>query len=276
MLDNVKYMQPFRGKTVVIKYGGSAIKNGNGEDTVIKDIAAMKLAGVQVVVVHGGGAEISSLLKRVNKQPEFKEGLRVTDEETMEIVEMALSGKVNKEIVRDLQQQGVSAVGISGKDGRTITARKLLVNGNDVGLVGEAEEVDTALIRLLSESGYIPVVAPVAQDRAGSSYNLNADYAAVAVAGALKAEKLVFITDVKGVLRDVNDATSLIPNISVAEAEELIKNGTVSGGMIPKVNCCIEGVKKGVKVVHILDNQGVGGIIPAVFAKNNVGTRVYL
>lgn len=275
MQDSDIYMQSYKGKTVVIKYGGSAMKDGKKDDSIIKDIVAMKTAGVQVVVVHGGGAEINALLKRVNKQPEFKEGLRVTDEEAMEIVEMALSGKVNKEIVRDLQKYGVPAVGISGKDGKTIIARKILVNGLDVGLVGEAESVDTRLIRLLAENGYVPVVAPVAQDEEGNSYNLNADYAAVAVAGALNAEKLVFITDVKGVLRDVKDESSLIPNISVAEAEELIKSGIVSGGMIPKVKCCIDGVKKGVKTVHILKGQCGDSIIPAIFGDTNVGTKVY-
>ena len=275
MQDSDIYMQSYKGKTVVIKYGGSAMKDGKKDDSIIKDIVAMKTAGVQVVVVHGGGAEINALLKRVNKQPEFKEGLRVTDGETMEIVEMALSGKVNKEIVRDLQKYGVPAVGISGKDGKTIIARKILVNGLDLGLVGEAENVDTRLIRLLAENGYVPVVAPVAQDEEGNSYNLNADYAAVAVAGALNAEKLVFITDVKGVLRDVKDESSLIPNISVAEAEELIKSGIVSGGMIPKVKCCIDGVKKGVKTVHILKGQCGDSIIPAIFGDTNVGTKVY-
>jgi acetylglutamate kinase len=298
MQENLDYIQRFRNKIIVIKYGGSAMKCGSGsearngceeqalqgttrsrngkpDDTVVKDIAAMKLAGVRVVVVHGGGAEINALLKRVNKQPEFIEGLRVTDEETMELVEMALSGKVNKGIVRDLQKLGVSAVGISGKDGRTITARKILVNGHDVGLVGEAEAVDTGLILTLLNAGHIPVVAPVAQDKDGNSYNLNADYAAAAVAGALNAEKLVFITDVKGVLRDVNNPTSLIPEISVAEAEELIKDGTVSGGMIPKVNCCIEGVKKGVKTVHIIDGRVEESLLPAIFAGEGVGTRVY-
>lgn len=275
MQDNDIYLKSFKGRTIVIKYGGSAMKDGKKDDSIIKDIVAMKTAGVQVVVVHGGGAEINALLKRVNKQPEFKEGLRVTDGETMEIVEMALSGKVNKEIVRDLQKYGVPAVGISGKDGKTIIAKKILVNGLDLGLVGEAESVDTRLIRLLAENGYVPVIAPVAQDEEGNSYNLNADYAAVAVAGALNAEKLVFITDVKGVLRDVKDESSLIPNISVAEAEELIKNGIVSGGMIPKVKCCIDGVKKGVKTVHILNGLQGDSIIPAIFADINVGTKVY-
>ena len=224
LIEALPYIKSFNGKTVVIKYGGSSMINENLEKTVIQDIALMKLVGMCPVIVHGGGAEINKFLKRLNKKTEFVNGLRITDEETMEVVEMVLSGKVNKKIAANIQNQGLNAVGISGKDGNVFTAKKKLVNGKDVGFIGEIETVNPHLIKTLTENNFIPVIAPVAKDINGNTYNINADYAASAVAGALQAEKLVFLTDIEGVLKDINDPLSIISNITITKAEQLIKD----------------------------------------------------
>ena len=255
LIEALPYIKCFSGKTVVIKYGGSAMLNEELKKSVLQDIALMKLVGISPVIVHGGGPEINKMLKQMDKQPEFINGLRVTDEETMEIVEMVLSGKVNKDIVTNIQTQGFNAVGISGKDGNILKARKKLIDGQDAGFVGEIIDVDTNLIKILIQNDFIPVIAPTGMDETGNTYNINADYAASAIAGALGAEKLVFLTDIAGVLRNINDDKSIISNMTVSEAKKLISDGTVSGGMIPKVDCCIEGVEKGVKTVHILDGR---------------------
>lgn len=245
------------------------------KQTVIQDIVLMKLVGMCPVIVHGGGNDINSLLQRLDINTEFVNGLRVTDEATMEVVEMVLSGKINKEISTIIQKQGLNAVGISGKDGNILTARKKLIGGKDAGFIGEIENVDTKLIITLINNDFIPVIAPVAKDIHGHSYNVNADYAASAIAGALQAEKLVFLTDIEGVLKDVNDPTSLISNIQMHEAVQLIKDGVISGGMIPKVECCIDGVKKGVKTVHILDGRVEHCLLLEIFTDRGIGTMIH-
>lgn len=274
LIEALPYIKTFSGKIVVVKYGGNAMLNEELKKSVIKDIVLMKLVGILPVIVHGGGPEINKMLGQIDKQPEFIKGLRVTDEETMEIVEMVLSGKVNKEIVMNIQNQGFNAAGISGKDGNTLKARKKLIDGQDAGLIGEVAEVNPQLIKTLIENDFIPVIAPTGMDEFGNTYNINADYAAAAIAGALEAEKLVFLTDIEGVLKDINDKKSIISNMTVSEAQKLIDGGVIAGGMIPKVDCCIEGVKKGVKTVHILDGRVEHSLLIEIFTDMGIGTMI--
>lgn len=275
LIEALPYIRSFYGKTVVIKYGGSAMLNDQLKKSVLQDIVLMKLVGMCPVVVHGGGNEISALLKRLDIKTEFVNGLRVTDADSMEVVEMVLSGKINKEIATIIQNNGVNAVGISGKDGNTLLAKKKLIDGQDAGFIGEIETVDTKLIKTLIQNDFVPVIAPVGKDRTGQSYNINADYAASAVAGALEAEKLVFLTDIEGVLKDVNDPKSLISNIKLSEAEKLINDGVISGGMIPKIQCCMEGVKQGCKTVHILDGRLEHSLLLEIFTDKGIGTMIH-
>ena len=272
LIEAIPYIKSFTGKTVVIKYGGSAMVDERIRELMMKDIAVLKLLGIEIVLVHGGGPFINENLKKFNKQPEFKEGLRVTDKETMEVVEMVLSGKINKEIVNDIQKVGVRAVGISGKDGMTLKAKKIMNNGLDLGFVGEIEEVDTKLIDSLISSDFLPVIAPVGRDEEGNTYNINADYAAVAIASALNAQKLVFVTDVAGVMADIDDPNSLIKQMNVKEAYANIENGIISGGMIPKVECCIDAVENGVKTVHIIDGRVEHSMLLEIFTQQGIGT----
>lgn len=272
LIEAIPYIKSFTGKTVVIKYGGSAMVNEKIRELMMKDIAFLKLLGIQIVLVHGGGPFINESLKKFNKEPEFKEGLRVTDTETMEVVEMVLSGKINKEIVNDIQKVGIKSVGISGKDAMTLKAKKLMTNGLDLGFVGEIEEVDTSLIDSLISSDFLPVIAPVGRDEEGNTYNINADYAAVAIASALNSQKLVFVTDVSGVMADVDDSNSLITQMNVREARENIKSGVISGGMIPKVECCIDAVENGVETVHIIDGRVEHSLLLEIFTQEGIGT----
>ena len=274
LIEALPYIKCFSGKTVVIKYGGSAMLNDELKKSVLQDIVLMKLVGMSPVIVHGGGPEINKMLKQINKQSEFINGLRVTDEETMEIVEMVLSGKVNKDIVTNIQTQGFNAAGISGKDGNILKAKKKLIDGQDAGFIGEIVEVNANLIKILIQNDFIPVIAPTGMGEDGNTYNINADYAASAIAGALEAEKLVFLTDISGVLRDVNDNESIISSITVSEAKKLIQDGTISRGMIPKVDCCIEAVEKGVKTVHILDGRVEHSLLLEIFTDTGIGTMI--
>ena len=258
LIEALPYIQKFYGKTVVIKYGGSALINPEIKETIIKDIALMKLVGMKPVIVHGGGPDINAFLKKMDIKSEFINGLRVTDPETMQIVEMVLAGKLNKSIVTDIELQGVKSVGISGKDGGILKAEKIERDGIDYGCVGDVKEVDTELI----------------EDDAGTTYNINADYAAVAIAGALKAEKLVFLTDVEGVMRDVHDPDSIMSFIRADKVQALIDDGTISGGMIPKVQCCMAGVEAGVENVHILDGRVEHCLLLEIFTQKGIGTMI--
>jgi acetylglutamate kinase len=242
------------------------------KESVIEDIVLMKLVGFKPVVVHGGGKEISDMLNKIGIESRFQNGLRVTDEATVDVVEMVLAGKVNKSIVQLIQNHDINAVGITGKDGKTLKCKKKLVDGEDIGFVGEITQVNTKLIESLLENDFIPVIAPIGTDDSGQTYNINADYAASAIAGALEAEKLIFLTDVEGVLRDVEDKTSLISRISIEEVDMFIQQGVISGGMIPKVECCVEGLHLGVKNVHILDGRVVHSMLLEIFTKSGVGT----
>ena len=274
LTEALPYIKKFSGITVVIKYGGAALVNEEIKSTIIKDIALMKFVGFKPVVVHGGGKDINKALERVGIEPQFKDGLRVTDEETMEVVQEVLVGKVNKSLVTELCLQGINAVGVCGKDSGFMKVKKATPNGLDLGLVGEVTEVDTTLINTLLDNDFVPVISTVGVDEEGNSYNVNADYAAVAAAGALNAEKLVFITDVAGVMRDVNDPNSVISTTNTAEINELIADGTIAGGMIPKVQCCLAGVNAGVKNVHILDGRIAHCLILEIFTNKGIGTLI--
>lgn len=272
LIEALPYIKEFSGKTVVIKYGGSAMVDPVLNERVIEDIVLMKLVGFQPVIVHGGGKEISHMLNKVGIQSSFHQGLRVTTEETVEVVEMVLAGKVNKSIVQMIQNHDINAVGITGKDGKTLKVKKKVVEGADIGFVGDVTKVDTKLINSLVDNDFIPVIAPIGTDDQGLTYNINADYAASAIAGALNAEKLIFLTDVQGVMKDINDEASLVSKLTIEEVEILKNVGVISGGMIPKVDCCVEGLKAGVKNVHILDGRVEHSMLLEMFTKSGVGT----
>lgn len=272
LIEALPYIKEFNGKTVVIKYGGSAMVDEKVKETVIEDIVLMKLVGFKPVVVHGGGKEISSMLTNLGIESKFVNGLRVTDEKTVDVVEMVLAGKVNKSIVQLIQNHDINAVGITGKDGKTLKVKKVLSDGHDIGYVGEITKVDTKLINSLLDNDFVPVIAPIGTDEQGLTYNINADYAASAIAGALKAEKLIFLTDVEGVLKDVRDKESLISKMTIEDVEVYKQQGIISGGMIPKVDCCVEGLHLGVKNVHILDGRVEHSMLLEIFTKSGVGT----
>ena len=274
LMEALPFIKRFYGKTVVIKYGGSAMLDPKIKDTVIQDIALMKLVGMHPVVVHGGGPEINSFLNRCQVPSQFINGLRVTDEAAMEIVEMVLAGKVNKSIVTEIETQGVKAVGISGKDGGILKAEKIEKDGVDYGCVGDIVEVDPGLIQSLIENEFIPVIAPIGKDEKGNTYNINADYAAVAIAGALGAEKLVFLTDVEGVMEDMHDPDSIMSFIKADAIPGLIADGIISGGMIPKVDCCVEAVRSGVKNTIILDGRIAHSILIELLSDEGIGTML--
>lgn len=274
LTEALPYIKEFSGITVVIKYGGAALINEEIKSTVIKDIALMKYVGFKPVLVHGGGKDINKALEKIGKKPEFKDGLRVTDEETMDVVQQVLAGKLNKDLATELCMHGINAVGICGKDANFMQVRKAMPNGLDLGLVGEVTEVNTGLVRTLLDNDFVPVISSIGVDENGTAYNVNADYAAVAVAGALNAEKLVFITDVPGIMEDVNDPESVISVAHVDDVKGMIDSGVISGGMIPKVQCCIAGVEAGVGNVHILDGRIPHCLILEIFTKRGCGTLI--
>ncbi|ADZ83118.1 acetylglutamate kinase [Cellulosilyticum sp. ST5] len=275
LIDALPYIREFNGNTVVIKYGGSAMLDPEINKTIVQDIVLLKLVGLKPVIVHGGGPEINNMLKRLDIQSEFINGLRVTTKETMEVVEMVLAGKVNKQIVEMISGQGGCPVGLTGKDGKILRAKKLNKDGVDLGFVGEIEKVNTRLIKSLIDNDFIPIIAPIGSDEEGNTYNINADYAAVAIAGALNAQKLVFLTDVEGVLKDKDDPKSLISFLSDSEAKKYIESGIIAGGMIPKVECCMEAIEEGVSMVHILDGRKKHALILEIYTPNGIGTMMY-
>ena len=265
------YIKKYSGKIVVIKYGGNAMVNEQLKQQVMEDIALLWLIGVKVVLVHGGGPEISSMMKQLGKEAVFVNGLRVTDKETVEIVQMVLAGKVNKDLVNLVQTKGGHAVGVSGIDGGIIEAT---IKDEALGYVGEITKIRTQPITDLLEKNYIPVVSTVASDRQGNVYNINGDTAAAYIAGALEAERLIMMTDIAGVLRDKDDPTTLIPHITVEEAKTLYDEGVISGGMIPKVDCCIEAIGHGVKNVVIMDGRIPHSILMELLTDEGAGTMV--
>ncbi|MBO5109240.1 MAG: acetylglutamate kinase [Clostridia bacterium] len=265
------YIKRYNGKIVVIKYGGNAMVNEHLKEQVMEDIALLWLIGVKVVLVHGGGPEINEVMSKFGKKPEFVDGLRVTDKETVDIVQMVLAGKVNKSLVTLLQMKGGHAVGLSGMDGGIIEAK---IKDERLGYVGTITKIRTQPITDLLEKNYIPVISTVASDRHGNVYNINGDTAAAYIAGALNAERLIMMTDIAGILRDKDDPASLIPEITVSEAKTLHEEGIISGGMIPKVDCCIEAIRKGVKNVTIMDGRISHSILMELLTDEGAGTMV--
>ena len=265
------YIKKYSGKIVVIKYGGNAMVNEQLKQQVMEDIALLWLIGVKVVLVHGGGPEISETMKRLGKQAQFVNGLRVTDKETVDIVQMVLAGKVNKTLVNLLQMKGGHAVGLSGIDGGIIEAT---MKDEALGYVGKITRIRTQPITDLLEKNYIPVISTVASDRQGNTYNINGDTAAAYIAGALNAERLIMMTDIAGILRDKDDPDTLIPALTVTEAKKLFDEGVISGGMIPKVDCCIEAIGKGVKHVVIMDGRVPHSILMELLTNEGAGTMV--
>ena len=265
------YIKKFNGKIIVVKYGGNAMINEQLKEQVMEDIALLWLIGVKVVLVHGGGPEINEIMAKLGKKPEFVDGLRVTDRETVDIVQMVLAGKVNKSLVTLLQMKGGHAVGLSGMDGGMIEAK---IKDERLGYVGQITKIRPQPINDLLEKNYIPVVSTVASDRQGNVYNINGDTAAAYIAGALGAERLLMMTDIAGILRDREDPTSLIPEITISEASKLKEQGIISGGMIPKVDCCIEAIREGVKNVTILDGRIPHSILMELLTDEGAGTMV--
>ena len=274
LIEAMPYINKFHGKTVVIKYGGSAMTDSDIKNSVIGDIAFMKMVGINPVIVHGGGPEINAALKLNNIEPVFKDGLRVTDEKTMEIVEEVLSGKINKSIVSEFQKHNTKAVGISGKDGLLIEAVQKRPNGNNIGYVGDITNVNTKIVKSLIENDFITVISPVGSDKDANTYNINADIAAVELAIALKAPKLVFLTDIEGVRKNAEDENSLISKLTPKAANILIETGAITGGMIPKVQCCIKAIKEGVESVHIINGKILHSILLEIYTKDGIGTVI--
>ena len=270
--EALPYIQQFAGRTVVVKYGGAAMKDSNLKDKVIRDIVFLSCVGLRPIVVHGGGPEINNWLGKIGIEPLFKDGLRVTDAPTMDVVEMVLVGRVNKEIVSLINQAGGSAVGLCGKDGNLITARPQGQEG--IGFVGEVSSVNIKVLDTLVENGYIPVVSSVAADGNGQAYNINADTVAGEIAAALNAEKLILLTDTAGILKDYKDPSTLIPKIDIQEARSLIKTGVVAGGMIPKVNCCVRSLAQGVRASHIIDGRIPHALLLEIFTDGGIGTMI--
>ena len=270
LVEALPYIRDFNNKIVVVKYGGSAMLDKHLEESMMKDVALLKLVGMHPIIVHGGGKEISKWVKLSGKTPEFIEGFRVTDLDTMEIAEMVLN-KVNKHLVAMIEQLGVKAAGISGKDGATIMVDKKTVNGQDIGYVGQVKSVNTELIQTLLDNDFIPVIAPIGLDDKYNTYNINADDAACAVASALNAEKLAFMTDIEGVCMDPNDKSTFISILTLNEANKMIKDGFIGGGMLPKLRNCIDAVKNGVSRVHILDGRKEHCLLLEFFTKKGIG-----
>ena len=265
------YIKKYSGKVVVIKYGGNAMQTEQLKQQVMEDIALLWLIGVKVVLVHGGGPEISQTMKKLGKEAVFIDGLRVTDAETVDIVQMVLAGKVNKTLVNLIQTKGGHAVGLSGVDGGIIEAK---MKNEKLGFVGEITKIRTQPITDLLEKGYIPVISTIASDRQGNTYNINGDTAAAHIAGALGAERMILMTDIAGILKDKDDPTTLIPHVTIADAKKLYDEGVISGGMIPKVDCCIEALTHGVKNVVIMDGRTPHSILMELLTNEGAGTMV--
>lgn len=274
LIEAMPYISKFHGKTVVVKYGGSAMIDEKIKHSVIGDIAFMKMVGMNPVIVHGGGPSINEALKLAHIEPKFEDGLRVTDKATVEIVESVLSGTINKSLVSEFQKYNTKAVGISGKDGLLIEATKMMHNGKDIGFVGDIKQINTEVIDSLIASGFVPVISPIGADSEANTYNINADYAAVEIAIALKATKLVFLTDIDGIRTNMDNPESLISTTTPKEIEKLIADSTISGGMIPKVECCTKAVNAGVNSVHIINGNIEHSLLLEIYTTAGIGTVI--
>ena len=273
LIEALPYIQNFNRKIIVVKYGGSAMSDEELQKNVIKDVTLLKLVGFKPIIVHGGGKEISRWVGKVGKEAKFVNGLRVTDEETMEIAEMVLS-KVNKRLVTMVEELGVKAVGISGKDGGLLQVDKKYSNGEDIGFVGDIKKVDPKILYDLLEKDFLPIVAPIGLDDNFDTYNINADDAACAIAKAVSAEKLAFLTDIEGLYKDINDKDSFISRLTADEADQLISDGFIGGGMLPKLNNCTQAIRNGVNRVHILDGRIPHCLLLEIFTNEGIGTAI--
>ncbi len=274
LIEALPYIQQFNRKVIVVKYGGSAMTDEELKMNVIKDVTLLKLVGFKPIVVHGGGKEISKWVEKSGKEARFVNGLRVTDAETMEIAEMVLN-KVNKSLVTMVEKLGVQAIGISGKDGALLKVDKKYSNGEDIGFVGEVKEVNTKILEDLLEKDFLPIIAPIGIGDDFESYNINADDAACAIAKAMHADKLAFLTDVEGVYMDPNDKDTFISRLTVSEVDKLIEDGHIGGGMLPKLNNCTDAIKNGVNRVHILDGRKAHSLLLEVFTNKGIGTMFF-
>lgn len=273
LIEALPYIQRFNRKVIVVKYGGSAMVDEELKKQVIEDVTLLKLVGFKPIIVHGGGKEISRWVSKVGMEPKFINGLRVTDEATMELAEMVL-GKVNKELVQLVQGLGVRAIGISGKDGGLLKVTKKYSGGEDIGFVGEVQEVNAAILRDLLEKDFLPIVCPVGLDDKFHTYNINADDAACAIARAMNAEKLAFLTDIEGVYKDPKNPETLISELQISEARNLMEEGFIGGGMLPKLNNCIDAIENGVSRVHILDGRIAHCLLLEIFTNKGIGTAI--
>lgn len=274
LIQAMPYIKKYAGETIVVKYGGNAMINEKLKSAVMSDLVLMQLVGINVVLVHGGGPEINSMLDAVGKESRFENGMRVTDKETIDIVQMVLAGKVNKSLVQLLESHGGKALGLCGLDGRLLMAEKL-ISSVDLGYVGEIKEVNPAPLDNAMQNGYIPIVATVASGYDGNVYNINADLAAAQIAAKLGAKKLILMTDIRGLLRDINDDDSLISVVNVSEVPMLKRDGIIKGGMIPKIDCCVEAVRNGVNRAHIIDGRLEHSILLELFSDEGIGTMFY-
>ena len=284
LVNALPYIKKYYGQTIVIKYGGSAMVDKTARKQFIKDVVLMKYIGINPVIVHGGGPEINEMLQKIGKESKFIAGNRVTDEETVEIVEMVLSGKVNKGIVADINKYGGKAIGISGKDDNMILVRQKYIEEKsenseetkkiDIGFVGEIENINTEIIKVLEKSDYIPVISSIGTDKNGQTYNINADYVAGEIAGKLNADRMIFLTDVDGILLDYHDKQTLIDEIDVYHVNKLIEKGIISGGMLPKVNTCLKAIEKGVENVIILNGKLEHSLLLELFTEEGAGTLI--
>ena len=274
LIQAMPYIQKYSGETIVVKYGGNAMVNEKLKSAVMSDIVLMRLVGVNVVLVHGGGPEINAMLNAVGKESRFENGMRVTDEETIDIVQMVLAGKVNKSLVQLMERHGGKALGLCGLDGNLLMAEKLVTSA-DLGFVGEIKEVNPEPLKTAMDNGYIPIVATVAAGYDGNVYNVNADLAAAQIAAKVGAKKLILMTDIRGLLKDVNDEESLISVVNVSEVPMLKRDGIIKGGMIPKIDCCVEAVRSGVNRAHIIDGRIEHSILLELFSDEGIGTMFY-
>lgn len=273
LIEALPYIQRFNRKIIVVKYGGSAMVDEELKKRVIEDVTLLKLVGFKPIIVHGGGKEISNMVKRLGMEPQFINGLRVTDEETMDVAEMVL-GKVNKSLVQLVESLGVRAIGISGKDGGLLTVEKKYADGEDIGYVGEITEVNAQILYDLLEKDFLPIICPIGLDKDYQTYNINADDAACAIARAMQAEKLAFLTDIEGVYKDPKDPSTLISELAVSEAEKLMEEGYIGGGMLPKLHNCIDAIENGVSRVHILDGRIPHCLLLEIFTNKGIGTAI--
>lgn len=274
LIQALPYIKKYAGETVVIKYGGNAMVNQELKSAVMSDIVLMHLVGINVVLVHGGGPEINDMLTKIGKESKFVNGLRYTDAETIEIVQQVLAGKVNKDLVQLLEKAGGNGMGLCGLDGSMLKAVQL-ASSKDLGFVGEIQEVNPKVIHKTIESGYVPIISTIASGYNGEVYNINADIAAARIAAELGATKLILMTDIRGLLRDKDDESTIIPVVNVSEVNSLKKENIISGGMIPKIDCCVEAVRRGVKRAHIIDGRVPHSILIELFTDEGIGTMLY-